>query len=37
MQGSFAIKRLNQEFRDMVRNPNTDYYAAPIKVLTSND
>jgi len=31
-QGSFAIKRLAQELRDLQREPSPDYFAAPINV-----
>lgn len=32
-QGSFAIKRLAQELRDLQREASPEYYAAPINVI----
>jgi len=34
-QGSFAIKRLAQELRDLQKEPSPEYYAAPISVRTA--
>ena len=31
-QGSFAIKRLAQELRDLQKEASSDYFAAPINV-----